>query len=164
MTLPPYASLFTAAGSKYRIDPAFLAAVARQESQFNPNAVNPKSGALGMMQIMPEVATYLRVNPMDPAQAVDGAARLLQQNLQKFGSFSLAAAAYNAGPGNVIKYGGIPPFTETQEYVRKVLIYQREFQDQGFGGTTTNWKTVAVASGVVLGAGSLAWWFKQRFL
>lgn len=161
MNIPPYASLFIAAGAKYRIDPALLAALARVESQFNANAVSP-AGALGLMQLMPEVATSFRVNPMDPPQAIDGGARLLKQHLQKFGSVSLALAAYNAGPGAVVQYGGIPPFTETQNHVRKVLQYQKEYAEWGNAGP--NWQTVAVASGVVLGAGSLAWWLKQRFL
>jgi len=130
----PYASLFVAAGKKYGVDPALLAAVAKAESQFDPNAVSP-AGALGLMQIMPSTAANLGVNPLDPPQAVDGAARLLQQNLKKFGSTSLALAAYNAGPGAVVQYGGIPPYPETQNYVRKVLEYQKEFT--GFLGSTS---------------------------
>lgn len=133
----PYASLFIAAGKKYNVDPALLAAVAKVESQFNPNAVS-SAGALGLMQIMPSTAASLRVNPMDPPQAVDGAARLLQQNLQRFGSTSLALAAYNAGPENVKKYGGIPPFPETQAYVPKVLAYQKEYEGSIGTGTTSN--------------------------
>ena len=118
----PYADLFQRAGAKYGVDPTLLAAVAKAESGFNPAAVSP-AGARGLMQIMPSTAAGLGVDPMDPAQAVDGAARLLKQNLDSFGSVDLAVAAYNAGGGAVQRYGGIPPYAETQNYVRKVLGY-----------------------------------------
>jgi soluble lytic murein transglycosylase-like protein len=73
------------------------------------------------MQLMPATARGLGVNALDPAQAVDGAARLLKSNLDTFGSTELAVAAYNAGPAAVRRYGGVPPFSETQTYVRRVL-------------------------------------------
>ncbi len=117
-----YAPLFAAAGSKYGVPPALLAAVAKAESSFNPRAVSP-AGARGLMQIMPGTARELGVDPMDPRQAVDGAARLLASHLKTFGSPALALAAYNAGPGAVRKYDGIPPYAETQNYVRRVLSY-----------------------------------------
>jgi hypothetical protein len=116
----PYASLFEQAGARYGIDPSVLASVARHESGFDPNAVSP-AGALGLMQIMPGTARGLGVDPMDPRQAVDGAARLLSGHLQQFGSLDLALAAYNAGPGAVSRYGGIPPYQETQGYVSRIL-------------------------------------------
>ena len=116
----PYADLFNAAGAKYGVSPKLLAAVAKVESGYNPNAVS-KVGARGLMQIMPGTAAGLGVgNAFDPAQAVDGAAKLLSANLKEFGSLDLAVAAYNAGGGSVKKYGGIPPFAETQAYVPKV--------------------------------------------
>jgi hypothetical protein len=115
----PYASLFTAAGAKHGVSPALLAAVAKIESGYNPNAVSP-AGAQGLMQIMPTTARGLGVNALNPAEAVDGAARLLKRNLKDFGSLPLALAAYNAGGGAVRRYGGIPPYTETQNYVKKV--------------------------------------------
>lgn len=116
----PYANLFTSAASRYGIDPSLLAAVANQESSFNPSAVSP-SGAQGLMQFMPSTAQGLGVNPLDPASSVDGAARYLSQLTQQFGSTDLALAAYNAGPGAVSKYGGIPPYPETQNYVSSVM-------------------------------------------
>jgi len=134
----PYASLFVAAGKKYHVDPALLAAMARAESGFNPNAMSP-AGARGLMQIMPEVAANLGVNPMDPAQAIDGAARLMKQNLQRFGSTPLAVAAYNAGPGAVAQAGGIPPYAETQNYVQKVLQYQNEYEGAIGSGGAAAW-------------------------
>jgi peptidoglycan DL-endopeptidase CwlO len=116
----PYADLFNAAGAKYGVSPKLLAAVAKVESGYNPNAVS-KAGARGLMQIMPGTAPGLGVtNAFDPAQAVDGAAKLLSRNLKEFGSLDLAVAAYNAGGGAVKKYGGIPPYAETQAYVPKV--------------------------------------------
>jgi soluble lytic murein transglycosylase-like protein len=115
----PYADLFTRAGNRYGIDPSILAAMASQESGFNAGAVSA-TGAQGLMQFMPTTAKNLGVNPLDPASAVDGAARYRSSLKQQFGSTDLALAAYNAGPGNVSRYGGIPPFAETQSYVSAV--------------------------------------------
>ena len=115
----PYADLFTRAGNRYGIDPSILAAMASQESGFNAGAVSA-AGAQGLMQFMPTTAQGLGVNPLDPASAVDGAARYLSSLKQQFGSTDLALAAYNAGPGTVSRYGGIPPYAETQNYVSAV--------------------------------------------
>ncbi len=93
--------------------------MAKAESGFDPGAVS-HAGAVGLMQLMPGTARELGVDPRNPAQAVDGAARLLRQHLDDFGSVPLALAAYNAGPGAVRKYDGIPPYSETQAYVRRV--------------------------------------------
>lgn len=117
----PYADLFNGAASRYGVSAELLAAVARQESSFDPRAVSP-AGAQGLMQLMPGTAAGLGVSdPFDPAQAVDGAARLLKQLLERFGSVDLALAGYNAGPGAVLRYDGVPPYPETQNYVRSVL-------------------------------------------
>jgi cell wall-associated NlpC family hydrolase len=116
----PYADLFTRAGSRHGVDPALLAAVAKQESGFNASAVSP-AGAQGLMQFMPATARGLGVDPLDPASAVDGAARYLADLTEQFGSTELGLAAYNAGPGTVRRYGGIPPYAETQNYVRSVM-------------------------------------------
>lgn len=115
-----FKALFERAGSAHGVDPGLLAAVAKNESAFNPNAVSP-AGAQGIMQFMPGTAAQFGVDPFDPASAIDGAARFLRQLQDQFGSVELALAAYNAGPGNVTKYGGIPPFTETRNYVTKVM-------------------------------------------
>jgi hypothetical protein len=116
----PYADLFTRAGSRHGVDPALLAAVAQQESGFDASAVSP-AGAQGLMQFMPGTARGLGVDPFDPASAVDGAARYLADLTRQFGSTELGLAAYNAGPGTVRRYGGIPPYSETQDYVRSVM-------------------------------------------
>lgn len=115
-----YQNMFRAAEAKYGVSANLLAAVAKQESNFNPRAVS-SAGARGLMQIMPGTARGLGVDPNVPEQAVDGAARLLRDHLRKFGSTELALAAYNAGPGAVSKYRGIPPYAETQNYVRKIM-------------------------------------------
>lgn len=133
----PYASLFNEIGQRYGIAPALLAAVAKAESGFNASARSP-AGAMGLMQFMPGTAAGMGVNALDPRSAVEGAARYLKSNLQRFGSVDLALAAYNAGPGNVSKYGGIPPFAETQAYVPRVLGYMKSF-----GGTSLTSGTVA---------------------
>ena len=118
-----YRDLFTAAATRHGVPASLLASVARAESGFNPSAVS-HAGALGLMQLMPGTARSLGVNPLDPGQAVDGAARLLAQDLRTFGSTELALAAYNAGPDAVRRYGGVPPYAETRAYVQRVLAYQ----------------------------------------
>jgi cell wall-associated NlpC family hydrolase len=117
----PFADLFAAAGARHGVSPALLTAVARAESNFNPRAVS-HAGAQGLMQLMPATAKGLGVtDSFDPAQAVDGAARLLAGHLERFGSVELGLAAYNAGPGAVQRYGGVPPYRETQAYVAKIM-------------------------------------------
>lgn len=118
----PFRALFEEAGRRYGVDPALVSSVARQESGYNPLATS-HAGAQGLMQLMPGTAAGLGVSdPFDPAQAVDGGARMLRQLLDRFdGRVDLALAAYNAGPAAVDKYGGIPPYPETRTYVASVL-------------------------------------------
>lgn len=117
----PYAGMIEKAAAANGLDPRLLSAVAWTESDFDPSATSPV-GAQGLMQIMPRTAAGLGVDALDPAQAFDGGARYLSQQLTAFGGRAdLALAAYNAGPTAVRKAGGIPPYAETQAYVARVL-------------------------------------------
>ena len=116
----PYAAQFRASAATYGIDPTLLAAVAKTESNFRADAMSP-AGARGLMQFMPATAGAYGIDPMNPTQAIDGAAHYLSDMLRRYGGdTSLALAAYNAGAGAVDRYGGIPPFRETQAYIQKV--------------------------------------------
>ncbi|MEC7241090.1 MAG: lytic transglycosylase domain-containing protein [Myxococcota bacterium] len=110
---------------------ALLKAVCVAESGMNPNAVS-RAGAQGLMQLMPPTARDLGVtDSFNPEQNVDGGARYLATQYRRFGSYRLALAAYNAGPGAVQKHNGIPPFEETQAYVPKVMDLWEHFRYQG---------------------------------
>lgn len=106
---------------RYGLETEFILRVIEAESGGNPNAVSPK-GAIGLMQLMPETARALGVqNPYDPVQNIEGGVRYLRHLIDRFGDRRLALAAYNAGPGNVQRYGGVPPFPETLRYLEKIL-------------------------------------------
>jgi hypothetical protein len=123
----PYGSLIAEAAERYRLDGLLLAAVVEAESGYDPRAISPR-GALGLMQLMPATAAhYGATEPADPRANVRAGARYLRDLLRRFDDdLELALAAYNAGPANVARYGGVPPFRETTAYVERVLrIYLR---------------------------------------
>lgn len=119
----PFENLFASASAQYNLPENLLARVAYQESRFRKDIIDgttkSSAGAQGIMQIVP--AYHPGVNPLVPAEAIRYAAKYLRQLYNQFGSWKLALAGYNAGPGNVVKYGGVPPFKETQNYVSQIL-------------------------------------------
>ncbi|MGR3378483.1 lytic transglycosylase domain-containing protein [Salipiger abyssi] len=113
----PYADMARVAARRHGVPEDLFLRLVKQESNFNPRAKSHK-GAIGLAQLMPFTARQLGVNPNDPAQNLDGGARYLKAQYAKFGSWRLALAAYNAGPGAVEKHGGVPPYRETRNYVK----------------------------------------------
>ena len=122
-----YDGLIGDTAREQRVQPALVKAVIAAESSFDPAAVSRK-GAQGLMQLMPETARHLGVDdPMEPTDNVRGGTRYLRRMLDRYGDLSRALAAYNAGPRAVDRYGGIPPYRETQDYVNRVLTYYRAY-------------------------------------
>lgn len=115
----PYLNVARDAARRHGIPEDLFLRLVQQESGWNANAVSNK-GALGLAQLMPGTAAELGVNPREPSQNLDGGARYLRQQFNTFGDWRLALAAYNAGPGAVQQHGGIPPYRETQNYVRMI--------------------------------------------
>lgn len=111
-------------------DPALTSAIIKAESGFKVRAVSPM-GAVGLMQVLPSTARLFGVrNPFDPKENIKAGLLFLRCLLQQFGNLELALAAYNAGPGSVVKYGDIPPYRETVNYVARVLEYLQEFKSR----------------------------------
>lgn len=149
-----YESIFDEASRTYGVSKSLLLAVAKAESNFDTNSVS-HAGAQGIMQLMPGTAKTLGVkNAFDPYENIMGGAKLLRDNIKSFGSVPLALAAYNAGPGAVKKYGGVPPYKETQNYVKKIMAdlgdsANRVMSHFSYKGNTSS--TAALAGGASLG-------------
>ena len=116
----PYLQMARDAARRHGVPEELFLRLVHQESRFNPRALSHK-GAIGLAQLMPGTARMLGVDPHDPYQNLDGGARYLAMQYREFRSWRLALAAYNAGPGAVKKHNGVPPFRETQNYVRVIL-------------------------------------------
>lgn len=155
-------SIFEEASALYQIPSKLLRAVAKAESGFNPKAVS-KAGAMGVMQLMPGTARSLGVSdPYNARQNILGGAKYLKQNLDRFGGdVSLALAAYNAGPNSVTKYGGIPPYKETQNYVKKIMadytgnntiLAGRRVSTGTYGKASVNAAVNSLTAGSLLGS------------
>jgi len=122
-----YDGLIGLTAREHEVEPALIKAVIAAESNFDPEAVSRK-GAQGLMQLMPVTATDLGVDdPLRPTENVRGGTRYLRLMLDRYGDLERAVAAYNAGPTAVDRYGGVPPYRETQDYVRRVLTYYRHY-------------------------------------
>lgn len=116
-----YRPLFAAATTQYRLPPGLLMRIAQQESNFDP-AARSSAGAVGIMQIVPRWHPEVgEAGALDPARAIPYAAKILAAWHRQYGNWTLALAAYNAGPGAVAKFGGVPPFAETRNYIAKIL-------------------------------------------
>lgn len=148
-------AIFTEAAKTYGVHINLLKAVAKAESNFQADAVS-SAGAIGVMQLMPATAQSLGVSdPYDAKSNIMGGAKYLAQKLEQYnGNVELTLAAYNAGSGNVAKYGGVPPFTETQNYVKRVMEYAQEslqadqniITNSAYDTMTSNNQTQSVSS------------------
>ena len=133
---PPFTieQVVHACARKNNVDPAFVKSIMKAESAFRVDAVSP-AGALGLMQLMPETAAELGYDPKDPEENIQAGAEYLSWLMSRYGNrrngMRLAIAAYNAGPGNVDRYRGIPPFAETRNYVKRVMSYYADYRRPG---------------------------------
>lgn len=124
-----YDPLILELSSQHGVMPALVKAVIAAESNFNPYAISPK-GAQGLMQLMPDTAKLMGVDePFEARENIWGGTRYLKKMMERFGSLEYALAAYNAGPKVVQRYRGIPPYPETEQYVRRVMSYYRHYDD-----------------------------------
>jgi hypothetical protein len=150
--------LVTEAALRYGLPPELVHGVAQAESAYRASAVSPK-GAMGIMQLMPETARKLDADPMNPVQNIDAGTRLLRELLLRYegadNGVRRALAAYNAGEGAVERYGGVPPYRETQGYVEKVIgLYWKNMRESSLKPVAGASSTDQAVSGTVIGSGS----------
>lgn len=140
--------------NEYGVDPNLALAVASQESGYNQGAISD-AGAIGVFQLMPTTAAGLGVNPYDTSQNIQGGIKYLAQLQDQYGgNTALTLAAYNAGPGAVAKYGGIPPYAQTQNYVDSIMSKLGISTDSsGNSGSSLMWVFGAIALGIVFAMG-----------
>jgi len=145
-----YSATIDQAAAQYGINPALLSGLIQQESGFDPNAVS-SAGAEGLTQVMPEnFAADGISNPFDPTQSIDGGAKQLSEDLSEFnGNVSDALAAYNAGSAAVKEYGGVPPYSQTQNYVSDVLADAEQYEQQSATTSTGTADSTTASTGVV---------------
>ena len=126
-----YDDIIRAASKRYCVESALVKAIVKVESDFDPRVVSPK-GACGLMQLMPATANELGVqNCFSPQENINGGVKYFQRQIKRFNrKIEHALAAYNAGPGRVKQYAGVPPFPETQHYIERVLSYHQEYRDE----------------------------------
>lgn len=136
------------AATEQRLEPELLGALTWVESRYCIDAVSSKD-ALGLGQLMPATARELGVDPLDPVQNLSGAAHYLRLQYDTFGDWDLALAAYNAGPGAVRRYGGVPPYAETEHYVQEVKRHYARFLEQRPGASSST--PLRVAKGAANG-------------
>src|SRR5579859_2109966 len=147
--MPDYQSYAVGAAQRNGLDPSIFVAQIQQESGFNPNALSP-AGAAGIAQFMPATAAGVGVNPWDPYASLDAAAALDASYLAKYGGdVRLMLAAYNAGPGAVDRYGGVPPFAETQRYVASITANAGTVALSGGDGSSLVLTPVLLVAGLV---------------
>ena len=139
ITAPPFTlnEIIRAASRKHHVDPAFVKSIIAAESAFSPLALSPK-GAVGLMQLMPETARQFAIDATVPAQNIDGGAQYLSLLMRRYAhrkdQLRRTIAAYNAGPGAVDRYHGVPPYRETRAYVSRVLRLYKIYQSEVFAG------------------------------
>lgn len=125
-TCPSYCHYIDMASDKHQVPKNLIISIIKAESNFNPNAVSPK-GAKGLMQLMD--INSQAIDPFNPSENIDGGTELLARLIRQYEDIELALAAYNAGQGNVAKYGGVPPFKETKQYIAKVMVNYRHLNE-----------------------------------
>lgn len=124
---PNYCTTISKYSREYNVPAQLIVSIIHNESAFNPKAVSPK-GAKGLMQLMDINSKAAQINPFDPHENIRAGTALFARLMKRYNNVELALAAYNAGEGNVAKYGGVPPFPETKQYIKRVLAHYKKMR------------------------------------